>query len=941
MWRVALNELTRRRGRTLALLLGILVATASFTVLTGTSESQRLDVRGTVAHQFRGDYDILVRPRGARDGLEARTGQLRPNFLSDTFGGISFAQWRKIQHLPGVEVAAPLANIGYLLPTIWVPVDVGALARGPDRALLRARMTWISERGLTRVADPGTEYTYVTPNPLREPPQSDNVDTETESSLREHVAGARQPLAVCNNLYDANPAPSVIFGPFAPIYRSKFGCYSRASHNGMWDESPLTTSPPQIMVPWVIPMLLTAVDPSSEARLSHLDRAVRSGRYLVSNDHAHLEKCGAGGCEVRRLPVLIANRTYESEQVNLAIERLRQRAAARWVKPFQFTDQNNDFFAAVRWLLGQPPGPVVQHVTLTAADAYRVLLQTLRPSAPWSNVPETSTVWRTSPIAFAQKGDALAPVSTVQGLDTWRQSVVPLTWAYPTPASQDIGFRDVRSHPDHVDPLTKPQDGELILQGIGTFDPAAMGSRLQQGSAAIRTLQPSQLTARDTRSARALGGSPLLPNGHLGGYLAQPPSIFTTLAAARAFAGPLFADFDPSRSISAIRVRVAGVTGIDAVSRERIRQAALRIATATGLTVDIMAGSSGAATAIDLSAGRYGRPALAVSEIWERKGVAVSVLAAIDRKSVVLFALILIVCALFVANATSAAVRARRTELGVLAALGWSSSRLFAVVLIEVATVGMLAGVLGGLLALPAAAVLGIKASLTRGALAIPAATALAAVAGLVPAARAARAQPLAAVRPAVLEVRRAWRPRTVSMLALVNLLRSPGRTALGALSLAIGVCALTLLLAATLAFHDTLVGTLLGNAVAVDIRASDYAAVTATVLLGVAAVADVLFLNLRERSAELGTLIATGWDDRALSRLVAYEGLWIGCLGAMAGAVIGLGLVAVFAHSLPTALLITTLGAAAAGIAMAGLAGLAPARWLRRAPLVPVLAGE
>src|SRR5213082_2673567 len=97
MRRVVLGELLHRRGRTLALLFGILVATTSFTVLTGTSESQRLDVRGTVARSFRGDYDVLVRPQGARDALERRTGQLRPNFLSDTFGGISFAQWHRIE----------------------------------------------------------------------------------------------------------------------------------------------------------------------------------------------------------------------------------------------------------------------------------------------------------------------------------------------------------------------------------------------------------------------------------------------------------------------------------------------------------------------------------------------------------------------------------------------------------------------------------------------------------------------------------------------------------------------------------------------------------------------------------------------------------------------------------------------------------------------------
>jgi putative ABC transport system permease protein len=126
--RVVFGELLHRRSRTLALLLGILVATAAFTVLTGSSETQRLVARGTVAESFRGDYDVLVRPRGSRSAIERRTAQAPPNFLSELAGGITHAQWRRIQRLPGVEVAAPIANVGYVLATTRVPVDVSAAA---------------------------------------------------------------------------------------------------------------------------------------------------------------------------------------------------------------------------------------------------------------------------------------------------------------------------------------------------------------------------------------------------------------------------------------------------------------------------------------------------------------------------------------------------------------------------------------------------------------------------------------------------------------------------------------------------------------------------------------------------------------------------------------------------------------------------------------------
>ena len=89
------------------------------------------------------------------------------------------------------------------------------------------------------------------------------------------------------------------------------------------------------------------------------------------------------------------------------------------------------------------------------------------------------------------------------------------------------------------------------------------------------------------------------------------------------------------------------------------------------------------------------RPELeALIQDWIKKGVALAILKAVDKTSVALYVLILVVCVLFVGNAATAAVRGRRRELGVLASLGWRRSRLFATVLGELAGIGLVAGLL-------------------------------------------------------------------------------------------------------------------------------------------------------------------------------------------------------------------------------------------------------
>jgi hypothetical protein len=47
-----------------------------------------------------------------------------------------------------------------------------------------------------------------------------------------------------------------------------------------------------------------------------------------------------------------------------------------------------------------------------------------------------------------------------------------------------------------------------------------------------------------------------------------------------------------------------------------------------------------------------------------------------------------------------------------------------------------------------------------------------------------------------------------------------------------------------------------------------------ATVTLGVLAVTDVVFLNIRGRTAELATIRTFGWRESVLARLVAAEEL-------------------------------------------------------------------
>ena len=136
-------------------------------------------------------------------------------------------------------------------------------------------------------------------------------------------------------------------------------------------------------------------------------------------------------------------------------------------------------------------------------------------------------------------------------------------------------------------------------------------------------------------------------------------------------------------------------------------------------------------------------------------------------------------------------------------------------------------------------------------------------------------------------------------------------------------------------------VGSLLGDAVAVQIRGVDYVAVIATVLLGLLAVADVVFLNIRERAAELATIRSFGWPERTLDRMIVTEGAVIGALGALTGAAAGLAAAAAFTGELTFRLVAAAVGAAAAGVLLTAAAAIPPAQLLRRLPAAQLLAED
>jgi putative ABC transport system permease protein len=914
------SQLRHRRSRTATLAAGILVAAVSFTLLTSAAHTSELRVVRTATQYFRPAYDILVRPADSFSPLERERDLVRANYLSGIFGGIRMDQYRKIRRIPGVEVAAPIGNIGYIMPFTDIPVTLNDYLNDDPHQLYRVRLTWVANGGVSTYPDSDAFLYYTKKNRF----------TIGRGGIHEILPSGRS-AQPCLGFLEANRGQ--YSGPFARRASEGIACFSERSPGRRYrravSDFPFPQGDVGVNTYASFPVLLAAIDPAQEQKLLDLEGTIVEGRALEASEGLRLVSGEGFHGRASIVPVVGSSRTYVDEVIRVDIERLRVPESVDLPVRLSQARGTADF---VRQLSGEAVGTE----TLSLQPLYDGLLDrfTQDPATWRSNRTTYVRYWKASDVTYElTEGGTFRPEVTLNDPTLTFSYYYGSGWAPQENA--DVTFRTLESHNFNLEENT-------VLHVVGRFDPELLPGFSEVSAVPLETYYPPEIEPANIESRSALNGQALRPTQNIADYVQQPPLMLTTLKAARIFsAAGYFSGPFPNGPISVIRIRVAGVLGPDPVSDARIKNVAAAIHNRTGLSVDITAGSSPRPILVELPEGKFGRPDLLLREGWVEKGVAIRFVDAIDRKSLVLFGLILAICGLFLANGALASVRSRRREIGTLLCMGWSQGAIFRAVLGEVALVGLVAGIAGTGLAAALVPAFSLQMPVTRTLLVVPVALVLAVVAGLVPAWRAARSVPMDAVSPAISERGMRRKLQRVVGVAVANVGRVPSRAALGASGLAIGVAALTILLALNNAFQGVLVGTLLGNAVSVQVRGVDVASVAFTIALGGLSVADVLFLNVRERAPELVTLRTVGWRESDLRRLILLEGLLIGGIGCVIGALLGGG-VAGLVRGVPLTTVAASAGVSAiAGIAVAGLASLVPLAVVERLTPPTVLAEE
>ncbi len=861
MWQLLFSTLRRQRGQTLLAGGGFFLAACTLILLTATTQGTVIRANQIISQNWRPTYDLEVLPAQ----VQIPQGKSIPaDFIAGNGGGISMQQYKQIQQLAGVEVAAPVAYLGY------VQIPSPEMGFAPDRlpdGYYQVDWTLTAANGKQTIVERHESFIYdVTAS------CSDNThSTQMNILSKEHIL-----LPNSNCGFNG--------GTFPQIFQS------------------IDTGP----------FLLTAIDPAAENLLVHLDQHITNGRMLTNQDT--VQKDAYAG-NLYQVPLLLQEQLQGQTNLHVTVKRLNRQS----ITPQQVVNRGG--VAYLTHLPGQQTilsqnAPTIQN-SLINVSKRRYVPALYWDGHSWQSIYDEaglvnmSFLYQPSGLTYqstsAPDGQP-APSYKLVPSHTQHAPTVSLPWGglIPelAPSNQqgpEVAFRNLM--PLDVSTTNPPYyETQFVGQFTNTSISNQFSNPLNWLPETTYASQPVQL--RYDAQGRPVPSTPLYPTTNPAGFTLQPPVALTTLAAAQRIMG--------DKSISVIRVRVADVSSANEASWNKVAQVAQQIRQTTGLRVLVTLGSSPQPTLVyvpGIAVGQDGStrsiaPLGWVQDSWIYIGAAVVYLAQLGSTRLLFLGAILLVCIGYLVVTFSALATTQRKEFAVLSALGWRPWQPIRLFLGQALVLALVGGIVGIMVALLIAALFGATPIQFVVIWTLPTILLLGLISVLAPLWHIWHIRPAEALRAGStvtqqsgLRLRFSSRFPPLVALSLSNLTRLRLRAVIAIGSIFFSALLLTVLFSGLLAFRQSLQGTLLGNDVLLQTQIPQITGAVFAVILTFLSVADLLLLQVRERQQEIGLLQAVGWRPVFVQRMFIQEGLLLAFCGALPGVLVAL-LILVVQHT-------------------------------------------
>lgn len=812
--RLAASLLAANRPRLVVLVAGSTAVALAASSIAIASVVSFATVHQTVAAGWRGPYDILVRPTGAPTLSLGESRVVPINYLGSRTSGITRDDWQRILAIPGVEVAAPVAAMGWIKPDDAI-VGVALALRASDE-IFRIDIE-------TRVSDQRRSTTcFIAADPTTGVP---SLSVGCEQTL-----GGDGSLEVSAGVLPSGWGLVVGIDPIEENKLVGLASYVTDSYlkRGVGRVQDEAFGAPAVAVP-----------------------VITAGGHALSGT-ASVTVHRLTGVDSAVITKAIAQRNAEAQKEN---------------RPFLTTGETLA-------LIEQQTADAQAEVLVSVSRPLSELVEPLRRSAV--RVDEAGNFGRTGlggmSAAFGRNAVLVPKPAAYEVIDAgslrldqaglWTKDIAPVIAAMQPPNFFDPAV-DVGDSLKIDDPIFRPlrveQPPLFALQAVGTYDlpglSARYGAALNYAPLGIYGDVPRRLI--ETPEARA--ADEILPTSlNPGGLNPLPPVGLTNLEAVEALRGPQFID--------AVRVRVAGIAGYSPAADQKIEDVAAAVTSRTGLDVVVVAGSS----PVDM---RVQIPGLGtITERWTTLGEAPRIESAAGGFSGVLLWVAALVVGLYLLTFGLFLVGDQAAELGVLRLIGWRRRDAAWLLVSQAAVMGVAAGAVGVLLTLLLANAMTVDVSLAAlAAVGIGSVLAHLVAAGIV-GAWILRRKASDSLRSTPTHAVSYLHPRGTLSLAIANALDSRIRMIGLTVALALAVTLALFVIGLQVGLQGRLRTTVLGQLVAVRVGPYHVLAAAGAMFAAAAMATDSAVLAVERRLALLGLLRAVGWRGRELHRLIRFE---------------------------------------------------------------------
>ena len=884
MWQILMLSLRRQRRRNVLAGGGFFLAACALILLTATTQSTVIQANQIISQNWRPAYDLVVLPSQAK----TPTGKVIPSdSIAGYGGGISIQQYQQIQQIPGVEVAAPIAYLGYVqLPPPFVAFSGFPLQGG----FYRLDWTLTASNGKQSFVEQHQSFMY-------DVPSSCDGSTPLDSNTPLTTALAKQNILSSFNCNGG--APSEMF-------------------------EALDTGPASF----------AAIDPAAENQLVHLNEHITGGQMPGERDTLQPDP---NYPPAYRVPVLLQQ--HVSGQVGL-------HATFSYVTGQNLTPQQLLARGGFNYLAHLPGQRlVVSHNVPTVQDEMApILKEGGYPGLYWDG-----HTWQA--IYSLRQGNALTFLYRPSGLTYQpaqppggqygpAYTLVPTGQQGPEAAFRTLTPLQVAQKNLEYQPTGTFNSSALAAQ---FSDP------LNWLPETTYTASPVQV--RYDAQGHPVTPTNIEPTTNPAGFTLQPPSMLTTLAAAQRIVGNNLISVIRVRVAGVSSANQASWNHAAQVAQQIRQRTGLRVLVTLGSSPQPMlvyvpgfqARQHGATNVIPALGW--------AEERWIYTGAALLYLAQSGATRLLFITAILFVCLGYLVVTFNTLVVAQRREFAVLNALGWRPWQPIQLFLGQTLFLSLGGGVMGTGAALLIAALIGATPIWLVVIWTLPAVLLLALLGTLYPLWLISRIRPADGLRAGATITRGKTRaPRLrfgsllppLAMMALRNLARQRLRALIAAASIFFSALLLVTLLSGLQAFRQVLHGTLLGDYVLFQTQIPQIAGAVFVVVLSFLSVADLMLLQVHERQQEIGLLQAVGWRSRLVHRLFLQEGLVLGLLGALPGTLLALGILAaqhITQGTIPVPII--ALGVLLLMVVVAGFATLPAMRAADRLPVIEVLRAE